>query len=129
MLNDLKTFLMKGNVIDLAVAVVIGAAFKKVVDSFVADIIMPPIGMLIGGVDFGDLKHVIQAATEDAEAITINYGSFIQSLVDFVIIGATIFVVVKAYEKMQKKEEAKPAKPPKQEVLLEEIRDLMKKKK
>ncbi len=126
MMSDLKKFLLKGNVIDLAVAVIIGAAFKKIVDSFVNDILMPPIGLMMGGVDFSDLKYVLQAASEDIEAITINYGAFIQTIIDFVIVGISIFIAIKAYEKMQKKEEEKPAGPGKEEVLLIEIRDILK---
>lgn len=128
MLQDFQKFIMKGNVLDLAVAVIIGGAFKTVVNSFVNDILMPPIGIALGGVDFKDLKYVLKSATETIESVTINYGMFIQSIIDFLIIAASIFVMVKVYENMQKKEEAAPKAPPKSETLLEEIRDLLKKK-
>lgn len=128
MMNDLKKFLLKGNVIDLAVAVIIGAAFKKIIDSFVTDILMPPIGMMMGGVDFTDLKYIIQAAQGEVAAITVNYGAFIQTIVDFIIVGLSIFMAIKAYERMQKKEDAKPSGPGKEESLLIEIRDILKKK-
>lgn len=128
MLNDFKKFVMRGNLVDLAVALVVGAAFKEIISSFVKDIIMPPIGLALGGVDFADLQYVLKAGTEEVEAVAVRYGAFIQTLVDFVIIAAAIFVVVKVYEGMQKKEEAKPATPCKSEVFLEEIRDLLKKK-
>ena len=129
MLNDFKKFIMRGNLVDLAVALVVGAAFKEIITSLVKDIIMPPVGLALGGVDFKDLQHILKPAREGVEAVAIRYGAFIQTLIDFLIIAAAIFVVVKMYEKMQKKEEAKPAAPAKSEVLLEEIRDLMKKKK
>jgi len=137
MINDFKKFLMKGNVIDLAVAVVIGAAFKPVISTFVDKIIMPPIGLALGGVDFSKLQHVIQEAVPSVEGseavaeVAIGYGAFTQSIIDFVIIGLCVFLVVKVYEKMQKKEEEAPAEDPKPSdeiVLLTEIRDLMKKK-
>lgn len=128
--NDFKSFIMRGNVLDLAVAVVIGAAFGRIVTSFVNDVLMPPIGILMGGVDFSDLVITIQEATAEVEAVTINYGAFIQTLVDFLIIAFAIFMVIKAFEKARKKEEVKPpavAEVPAQEKLLVEIRDLLKK--
>lgn len=128
MLQDFKKFVLRGNLVDLAVGLIVGAAFGKVVSSFVNDMLMPFIGILIGGVDFTELKYVLKPATEGVEAITVNYGMFIQTTIDFLIIATTVFVVIKVYEKMQKKEEAKPTPPAKTEVLLEEIRDLMKKK-
>ncbi len=130
LVNDFKSFIMRGNVLDLAVAVVIGAAFGRIVTSFVNDVLMPPIGILLGGVDFSDLVITIQQATAEVEAVTINYGAFIQTLVDFLIIAFAIFMVIKAFEKARKKEEEKPAapaEPPAQEKLLTEIRDLLKK--
>ncbi|TVQ04743.1 MAG: large-conductance mechanosensitive channel protein MscL [Balneolaceae bacterium] len=130
LVNDFKSFIMRGNVLDLAVAVVIGAAFGRIVTSFVNDVLMPPIGILLGGVDFSDLVLTIQQATAEVEAVTINYGVFIQTLVDFLIIAFAIFLVIKAFEKARKKEEEKPAapaEPPAQEKLLTEIRDLLKK--
>jgi len=130
MLKEFKAFVMKGNILDLAVAVIIGAAFKAIVTSFVKDIIMPPIGMALGGVDFKDLVYVLQEATEEAAAVTINYGIFVQTIIDFLIIAFVIFMVIKGYNKMQKKKEEEPAPPPapsNEEVLLGEIRDLLKK--
>ena len=122
-LKEFKSFAMKGNVVDLAVGIVIGAAFGKIVSSLVGDIIMPVVGTIVGGVDFSGLAVNIGAAS-------VKYGKFIQSTVDFVIIAAAIFMVVKAINRMQRAEQAKPATPaapPRQEVLLEEIRDLLKK--
>ncbi len=132
MMKEFKEFAMRGNVIDLAVAVVIGGAFGKIVTSFVNDILMPPIGLLLGNVDFKDLKVIMRAATDEVAAVTWNYGMFIQNIIDFVIIAFSIFMVVKAMMKLQKKkvEEPAPAAPPEptnEEKLLTEIRDLLKK--
>ena len=136
LVSEYKEFISKGNVVDLAVGVVIGGAFGKIVSSFVADIVMPPLGMLLGGVDFKELKYVMQEAVLDADgavtqaAVSINHGMFIQNVVDFLIIALAIFFVVKGINNMKKKEEAAPAAPPapsKEEVLLGEIRDLLKK--
>jgi large conductance mechanosensitive channel len=127
--REFKAFAMKGNMIDMAVGIVIGAAFGKIVASLVADVIMPPIGLLLGGVNFTALKLTLKAATENAEAVTLNYGTFIQTAVDFLIVAWAIFIVVKGINAMKRKEEAAPSAPPqpsKQEVLLAEIRDLMK---
>jgi large conductance mechanosensitive channel len=113
----------------MAVGIVIGGAFGKIVSSFVADVLMPPIGMLMGGVDFKDLSVVIQEAAGDVAAVTINYGAFIQTVVDFIIIAFAIFMVIKAMNKMKKKEEEAPAAPPKPSAeveLLTEIRDSLK---
>jgi len=126
MMSEFKSFAMRGNVVDMAVGIVIGGAFGKIVSSFVSDVLMPPIGMLMGGVDFKELSVVLQAATEGVEAVTLNYGSFIQTVVDFVIIAFAIFMVVKAMNNMKKKEEEAPAAPPKPSAeveLLTEIRD------
>lgn len=126
MMSEFKSFAMKGNVVDMAVGIVIGGAFGKIVSSFVADVLMPPIGLLLGNVDFSDLAVTLQAASEGAEAVTLRYGVFIQTVVDFVIIAFAIFMVVKAMNSMKKKEEEAPAAPPapsKEEVLLTEIRD------
>ncbi|MEE9421808.1 MAG: large-conductance mechanosensitive channel protein MscL, partial [Gammaproteobacteria bacterium] len=109
------------------VGIIIGAAFGKIISSLVADVIMPPIGVLMGGVDFKGLSYTLQEAVDGAEAVTLNYGAFIQNVVDFVIVAMAIFLVVKLINSAKKKEEAKPTPPPKQEVLLEEIRDLLKK--
>lgn len=130
MLSEFKDFAIKGNVVDMAVGIIIGAAFGKIVSSFVNDIIMPPLGVAIGGVDFSDLAIVLQEAVGETPAVTINYGSFIQTMIDFLIIALAIFVAVKAMNSMKKKEEEAPAEPPKpsnEEVLLTEIRDLLKK--
>lgn len=136
-LKELKEFMFRGNVVDLAVAVVIGGAFGKIVSSLVADLIMPPIGYLLGGVNFTELKCVLKEAGVDAAgkaipAVTINYGAFLQTVFDFVIIATAIFFVVKAISKLQKKKEeapAAPAAPTKDQELLMEIRDLLKDKK
>lgn len=132
--KEFKEFAMRGNVIDLAVGLVIGAAFGRIVTSLVNDIIMPPIGLLIGGVDFTDLKIVMKEAAvgpagETINAVSINYGNFIQILFDFLIIAFAIFLLVKGLNRMKKKEEAQPASivPTKEEQLLTEIRDLLKK--
>ncbi len=133
--KDFKSFLLKGDIVNLATAVIVGGAFGKIVTSFTKDVLMPPIGLLLGDVNFTDLKMELKeaavSATGDAiPAVTINYGSFVQTVIDFVIIGFCIFMVLKAYEKSQKKEEeAAPAAPagPTQEELLAEIRDLLKK--
>lgn len=135
MLKEFKAFIMKGNILDLAVAVIIGGAFSKIVSSFVKDIIMPPIGMALGGVNFEDLVVTLKEAVMEgeavvSEAVTMNVGTFVQTIVDFLIVAAVIFMVIKAYNNMQKKEEeapAAPAAPSNEEVLLGEIRDLLKK--
>ena len=124
-------FAMRGNVIDMAVGIVIGVAFGKIVSSFVADVVMPPLGLLLGGVDFKDLAIVLKDAIGDTPAVVIAYGQFIQTIVDFVIIAFVIFLVVKAMNSLKAKEEAAPSAPPaptKEEVLLTEIRDLLKEK-
>ena len=141
MMNDFKAFIQRGNVVDMAVGIIIGGAFGKIVSSFVKDIIMPPIGMLLGGVKFSQLKYVMKegiaetnnAAGEAVAAVpevAIYYGSFIQTMVDFVIIAFAIFMMIRLFMNMKKKEEEAPAAPPepsKEEVLLTEIRDLLKK--
>ena len=131
MMSEFKKFAMRGNVVDMAVGIVIGAAFGKIVSSFVNDVLMPPIGILLGGVDFKDLAIVLKAATEDVAEVTINYGMFIQTVIDFLIIAFAIFMVVKAMNSLKKKEEAAPPAPPKpsaEVVLLTEIRDALKEK-
>jgi len=128
-MKEFKEFAMKGNVVDLAVGLVIGAAFGKIVSSFVGDVLMPPLGILIGGVDFTDLSLTLREATESVEAVTLRYGSFIQTVVDFVIIAFAIFLVVKAMNRLKRKKEEAPAAPPppsKEVTLLSEIRDLLK---
>lgn len=131
MMKEFKDFAVKGNVIDMAVGVIIGAAFGKIVSSFVADVVMPPIGVLLGGVNFSDLAITIQEAAADAPAVVISYGKFAQTLIDFTIIAFVIFLVVRSINSLKKKAEAAPPPPPpgptKEEVLLTEIRDLLKK--
>ncbi|HXS08662.1 MAG TPA: large-conductance mechanosensitive channel protein MscL [Candidatus Krumholzibacteria bacterium] len=129
MVKEFKEFIMRGNVIDLAVGIVIGAAFGKVVSSLVADIIMPPLGLLIGGVNFTDLKVVLGPPLSGGEPVTLNYGNFIQVLFDFVIVAFAIFLVVKMVNRLKRKQAEAPAVPPaptKDQVLLTEIRDLLK---
>jgi large conductance mechanosensitive channel len=130
MMKEFKDFAMRGNVMDMAIGIVIGGAFGKIVSSFVNDVLMPPLGMALGGVDFKDLAFVLQEASGEVAAVTMNYGSFIQTVVDFIIIAFAIFMVVKAMNSMKKKEEEAPAAPPKpsaEETLLTEIRDLLRK--
>lgn len=129
MMQEFKEFAVKGNVVDMAVGIIIGAAFGKIVSSFVEDVIMPPIGVILGGVDFSDLAITLKEAVGEAPAVVISYGKFIQSMVDFTIIAFAIFIAVKAINSMKKKEEAAPEAPPepsKEEVLLAEIRDAIK---
>ncbi len=128
-IQDFKKFAIRGNVLDLAVAVVIGAAFGRIVTSFVNDVLMPPIGLLLGGVDFSDFVLTLKEASGEAAAVTINYGIFIQQVVDFTIIAFAIFLVIRAFERMKRKEETIPSPPPEpnaEEKLLMEIRDLLK---
>ncbi len=129
-LQEFKTFAVRGNVVDMAVGIVIGAAFGKIVSSFVADVIMPPIGLLIGGVDFSKLVITIKKATETTAAVTLNYGNFIQTVIDFVIIAFAIFMVIKAINTLKRKEAAKPSEPPlpsPEVMLLTDIRDILRK--
>lgn len=131
MMKEFKAFAMRGNVIDMAVGIVIGGAFGKIVSSFVADVIMPPLGMLLGKVNFADLAVTLKEANGDLAAVTLNYGKFIQTTVDFVIIAFAIFMVIKGMNSLKKKEEVAPSMPPapsKEETLLAEIRDLLKQK-
>ena len=130
MIKEFKAFAMRGNVVDLAVAVIIGGAFGKIVASFVNDILMPPLGVLLGGVDFKDLMVTIKDAVGDIPAVTINYGMFVQNVIDFVIVAFAIFMMIKAISASKKKEEVlpeSPVLPSKEEELLTEIRDLLKK--
>jgi large conductance mechanosensitive channel len=131
MLKEFKEFAVKGNMIDMAVGIIIGAAFGKVVSSLVKDVLMPPLGLLIGGVDFTDLAITLKAAADGAEAVTLNYGAFIQTIVDFLIVAFAIFVAIKVINTLKRKEEeaaAAPPKPSNEELLLSEIRDLLKTK-
>jgi len=131
LIKEFKEFAIKGNVVDMAVGIIIGGAFGKIVSSFVKDILMPPIGMALGGVEFSKLAVILKEAQGDVAAVTLNYGMFIQSVVDFIIIAFAIFIMIKWMNSLKRKEEeqaaAAPPAPPKQEVLLEEIRDLLKK--
>ncbi|WP_166255814.1 large-conductance mechanosensitive channel protein MscL [Marinobacter salicampi] len=128
LVDEFKAFALRGNVIDMAVGIIIGAAFGKVVSSFVANIVMPPLGLLIGGVDFADLAVVLKPAQAGLPAVTLGYGIFLQSVVDFLIIASAIFVAIKVMNNLKRTEEAAPASPPnlsKQEALLTEIRNLL----
>lgn len=128
-ISEFKAFAVKGNVVDMAVGIIIGAAFGKIVTSFVGDVIMPPIGMLIGGMDFSDLAITLKAATADTPAVMLAYGKFIQSVIDFVIVAFAIFMGVKAINQLKREEAVAPSAPPvptKEEELLSEIRDLLK---
>lgn len=127
MIQEFKNFAIKGNVVDLAVGVIIGTAFGKIVSSMVADVIMPPIGVLLGGVNFSDLSMTIKEATLNAPAVVIAYGKFTQTVIDFAIIAFVIFMVVRGMNSLKKQAEAAPAAPTKEQVLLTEIRDLLKK--
>ena len=129
-LSEFKDFAVKGNVVDMAVGIIIGAAFGKIVASLVADIIMPPIGVAMGGVDFSNLAYVLQEAVGETKAVTVNWGKFVMTIIDFIIVAMAIFVGVKAMNSMKKAEEEAPKEDPKpsnEEVLLSEIRDLLKK--
>ncbi len=132
MWQEFKEFAFKGNMVDMAVGIIIGAAFGKVVSSLVQDIIMPPIGLLIGGVNFADLAITLKEASGDTPAVLLRYGAFIQTLVDFLIVALAIFLVVKAINAMRREQEkaeaAAPPAPSKEEQLLTEIRDLLKQK-
>lgn len=129
-ISDFKAFAMRGNVVDMAVGIIIGGAFGKIVSSFVADVIMPPIGVLLGGVDFSDLAVTIKAATAEAAAVSLNYGVFIQTVIDFLIIALAIFSMIRVMNRLQRQKAAEPVAPPaptKEGMLLTEIRDLLKK--
>ena len=128
-LSEFKAFAVKGNVVDMAVGIIIGAAFGKIVTSFVGDVIMPPVGLLIGGVDFIDLAIILKAAEGTAPAVVLSYGKFIQTVLDFVIVAFAIFMGVKAINRLKREEAAAPEAPPaptKDQELLSEIRDLLK---
>lgn len=132
MINEFKTFAVKGNMVDMAVGIIVGAAFGKIVSSLVGDVIMPPIGVLLGGVDFTNLAFTVKEAAGPAPAVLISYGKFIQTIIDFTIIAFAIFLAVKTINSLRKKEEAAPSSPPapsREEVLLAEIRDLLKERK
>jgi large conductance mechanosensitive channel len=140
MLKEFKEFAIKGNMLDMAVGIIVGAAFGTIIQSLVKDVIMPPIGMLLGGVDFGDLFLTLQegaaagpyatlAAAQEAGAVTINYGVFLNAVISFLIIAFSVFMVVRSFNRLKKKEAEAPAAPPApsaEEKLLGEIRDLLK---
>jgi large conductance mechanosensitive channel len=129
--KEFKEFAIKGNVIDLAVGVIVGAAFGKIVSSFVSDVVMPPLGLLTSGVDFKDLALTLHAAEGGKPAVLLKYGVFLQSILDFFLVAVAIFLVVNLINRLKREEQAKPAAPPeptKQELLLTEIRDLLQKK-
>lgn len=129
-LQEFKNFAVKGNVVDMAVGVIVGTAFGKIVSSFVADVVMPPIGVLLGGVNFSDLAITLKEAVGKSPAVVVAYGKFLQTVIDFTIIAFVIFVVVKIINSLKKKAEEAPVtapEPSKEEILLAEIRDLLKK--
>lgn len=138
MLDEFKAFAMRGNVVDMAVGIIIGGAFGKIISSFVSDVLMPPLGLLLGGIDFKDMLYTLKGAVMQGEevitpAVTLNYGMFIQNVVDFLIIAFAIFMAIKAMNSLKRKEEVAPAAPEappvptKEQELLAEIRDLLKK--
>ena len=131
-LNEFKEFAVKGNVVDMAVGIIMGAAFGRIVSSLVGDVVMPPIGVLLGGVDFTNLVFTVKAATANTPAVVLSYGRFIQTVVDFTIVAFAIFVSIKAINSVKRKEEEKlkaAPVPSQEEVLLSEIRDLLKARK
>jgi large conductance mechanosensitive channel len=128
-IQEFKAFAVRGNVVDMAVGIIIGAAFGKIVSSAVADVVMPPLGMMIGGMDFSDLAITLKAAAEGSPAVLLGYGKFIQALLDFTIVAFAVFLLVKGINHLKRKEAEKPSLPPapsKEEQLLAEIRDLLK---
>jgi len=129
-LNEFKAFAMKGNVADMAVGIIIGAAFGKIVNSAVSDVLMPPLGFIVGGVDFSALEWTFKAATLASPAVSIKYGMFINAIISFIIVAMATFLLIRGMNALRVKEEAAPSLPPmpsKEEVLLTEIRDLLKK--
>ena len=131
--KEFKTFAMRGNVVDLAVGIIIGAAFGKIVTALVNDVLMPPIGLLVGGIDFSQFGWTLKSAADNAPAVVIKYGVFLNTLIDFVIVAIAVFLLIRAMNAMQKKDTAQPAPPAPapppqaaQEVLLAEIRDILK---
>jgi large conductance mechanosensitive channel len=129
-IDEFKAFAIKGNILDMAVGIIIGIAFGKIISSFVADIIMPPLGLIIGGVNFTDIKVILKAATEVKPAVTWNIGNFLQTVFDFLVVALAVFIAIKGMMQLKKKELAAPVTPPvatKEEILLTEIRDLLKK--
>lgn len=129
MIKEFKEFAVKGNVVDMAIGIIIGAAFGKIITSLVGDVIMPPIGVVLGGVDFSNLSIVVQEAIDKKPAVVISYGKFLQTIIDFTIVAFAMFMAVKGMNSLKKEEAAAPATPPNGELLLAEIRDLLKDKK
>jgi large conductance mechanosensitive channel len=125
MIQEFKEFALKGNMVDMAVGIIIGGAIGTVVKSLVADVIMPPIGLLLGGVDFSGIKIPLKAAADGAEAVSINIGTFANNVIAFLIVAFAVFMLVKAMNTLRKKEEAAPAAPPASETYLKEIRDAL----
>ena len=125
--QEFKKFALRGNVIDMAVGIVIGAAFGKIISSLVANIIMPPIGLITGGINFSDLGVTLKAATETSEAIVIKYGLFLNTIISFIIIAFTVFLLIRQINKLHKQKETKPKATPEEILLLREIRDSLKK--
>jgi len=124
MVSEFKNFAARGNVVDMAVGIIIGGAFGKIVSSFVDGVLMPPVGLMLGGVNFSDLAITLSEATEEAEAVTLQWGAFVQTSIDFLIVAFAVFMLVRGVNSMRKQEEeAAPAAPPEDVVLLREIRD------
>ncbi len=129
MLKEFREFAIKGNVVDMAVGIIIGAAFGKIVSSLVDDVLMPPLGLVLGKMDFGQLAVTLRAAEGDAPAVMLRYGAFVNTAINFVIVAFALFILIKGINTLRRREEAAPplpAPPSKQEVLLGEIRDLLK---
>ncbi len=129
MIKEFKAFAMRGNVVDMAVGIIIGAAFGKIISSLVSDVLMPPLGMLVGGVDFSTLAITLRQASEGSPAVVLGYGLFLNAILNFLIVAFAIFLLIKGMNNLQKKEKEQPSAPPPpppQEVLLKEIRDLLK---
>lgn len=127
MMKEFKEFAMKGNVVDMAVGIIIGVAFGKIISSFVGDVLMPPIGLMLGGLDFSNLALTLKAGSEGVEPVMLKYGVFINTVIDFLIVAFAIFMVIKGLNSMKKKQVEAPVAPPADVVLLTEIRDLLKK--
>ncbi|MEM9168696.1 MAG: large-conductance mechanosensitive channel protein MscL [Pseudomonadota bacterium] len=125
-ITEFKEFAVKGNMVDMAVGIIMGGAFGTIVKSLVDDIIMPPIGILTGGVDFADIKLTLSPGDGEAEAVAMNIGLFINACIAFLIVSLALFILIKGINKLKKEAEEAPAEPPRQEVLLEEIRDALK---
>ena len=125
MIQEFKEFALKGNMIDMAVGIIIGAATGTVVSSLVKDVIMPPIGLILGGIDFSKLKIVLKDAQDKVPEVAINYGVFINNIISFLVVAFVVFMLIRTMNKMRKQEEAKPAEPPASEVYLKEIRDAL----